>query len=526
MDKEKALIVITHDNGTSGTKTCLISVSDKIEILASKMTEHGVIYPEGIPHAAEQDPKEWWRAVCEGTKAVLAQSNIKPDQIEGISFSTQTQCALFVDKEGNPLDNPYIWIDGRAVKEFEVLRDGLIKVAGYDVFKMLQFVKVTGGGPGSAKDQMWKYQWFKKNKPELYKKVYKMLDVKDYLVFRCTGKMLCSKDTAHILWLYDTRPGKMEWHEGICKRYGINIDHLPEVKDSTDIAGELLPEPAKEMGLNPGTPVIMGGTDSSCIPVGSGAVQLNDTHIYVGTSGWIITIADKRITNLEDYEGGVLGAIPGTYNYIGIMETCGACLAWAKDHLADLEVAQAEEKGISPFVLLDDMASQSPPGANGLIFTPWLYGNRAPREDTRVRGSFFNLSIQNGRRDMFRSILEGVALHMRWMREGFDKKNVPITEPVRFVGGGANSSVWCQIIADVLGVKIQPVKYTQDGGAIGAGLIAAVGLGKTNFDEGKALVPVGKIYEPNLENKDIYDKIYKVFKKIYKKNKSLYHKLN
>nr|MDO8086436.1 FGGY-family carbohydrate kinase [Candidatus Sigynarchaeum springense] len=518
--------IIAHDNGTSGTKTCLTKITDKVEIVGSHITEYGVIYPEGIAHACEQDPREWWRAICEGTKHVIKQAGITPDQVSGITFSCQTQCSLFVDENGMPLDNAYIWIDGRATKEFEKGIKGGLVISGYNVGKILKWIKYAGGGPASAKDQVWKYKWFQNHKLDQFKKLYKMLDCKDYLVFKCTGNMLTSVDSAAIVWLFDTRPGKFKWSKELCDTARIDIKHLPDVKLSTDSAGELTAAAAGEMGLDPGIPVILGGVDASCIPVGSGAFNLNDTHVYVGTSGWIITGVERRITNISDYEGSVPSAVPGVYNFVGIMETAGACLAWAKDHLADLEVQHAREQGVSVFKLLDTMVSQTPPGANGVIFAPWLYGNRCPREDTHVRGSFFNINLKTRRREMFRAILEGVSLHTKWMMDKFAKKNVPVTEPIRYVGGGAKSDVWCQIMADVLGKQIQPVKFAQDGGAVGATLIAGVGLGATSWKDAKGLVPVGDIYKPNPANRALYDKLYSALVQFHDNNKKLYHVLN
>jgi xylulokinase len=208
------------------------------------------------------------------------------------------------------------------------------------------------------------------------------------------------------------------------------------------------------------------------------------------------------------------------------METAGASLAWAKDHLADLEVEQAKKQGISAYKLLDDMVSQTPPGANGLLFTPWLYGNRCPREDTHVRGSFFNINLNTRRREMFRAVLEGVAIHTKWMMDLFNKKNVPITEPIRYVGGGAKSPVWCQIMADVVGKQIQAVKYAQDGGAVGATLIAGVGLGATSWKEAKGLVPVAEVYKPNPANRAVYDKLYKALVQYHANNQNLFHFMN
>ena len=232
------LYIIAHDNGTSGTKTVLARISDKIEIISSHLTEYKVFYPEGIPHACEQDPKDWWRAVCEGTKSVMEESGLSPDQINGISFSTQTQCSLFVDENGEPLDRAYIWIDGRAEKEFvEGMKKG-IKVSGYNLGKVLKYLPITGGAPGSAKDPLWKYVWFKNNKPEQFKKLHKMIDVKDYLIFKCTGHLLTSSDAACMTWLLDTRPGKFSWDKSLCKMNHVAMEHLPDIKQCTDVAGE------------------------------------------------------------------------------------------------------------------------------------------------------------------------------------------------------------------------------------------------------------------------------------------------
>ncbi len=522
----KPLYIIAHDNGTSGTKTCLTRISDKVEIVGSHLTEYGVIYPENIAHACEQDPREWWRAICEGTKNVVKQAGITPEQVGGVTFSCQTQCSLFVDEKGAPLDNAYIWIDGRSVKEYEKGIKGGLQISGYNVAKILKWIKIAGGGPASPKDQVWKYRWFADHKPDLFKKLYKMLDCKDYLVFKCTGNMCTSVDSAAIVWLFDTRPGQFKWSQELCDTAKIAMEHLPDVKRSTDSAGGLTAAAAAEMGLAPGIPVILGGVDASCIPVGSGAIDLDGTHIYVGTSGWIITETDKRITNVADYEASVPGAIPGLYNYVGIMETAGASLAWAKDHLADLEVEHAKQQGVSVFKLLDTMVSQTQPGANGLLFAPWLYGNRCPKEDTHVRGAFFNINLKTRRREMFRAILEGVSLHTKWMMDMFKKKNVPVTEPIRYVGGGAKSDVWCQIMADVLDKQIQPVKYAQDGGAVGATLIAGVGLGATSWKEAKGLVPAGEVYKPNPANRAVYDKLYKALVQFHANNQKLFHFMN
>nr|MDO8114228.1 FGGY family carbohydrate kinase [Candidatus Sigynarchaeota archaeon] len=207
------LHIIAHDVGTSGTKTVLVSIGDKIKIVSSYLTEYKIMYPAGIPNAAEQDTGDWWNAICNGTKNVIKSANILPENIDAISFSTQGQCSLFIDEHGNPLDNPYIWIDGRAVKEFEIgAKTGWPKISGYNLAKIVRYLVITGGGPGSAKDPLWKYIWFRNNKPEQFSKLYKMLDCKDFLIFKCTGNISCTADSATAVWLFDSRKGKMCWN--------------------------------------------------------------------------------------------------------------------------------------------------------------------------------------------------------------------------------------------------------------------------------------------------------------------------
>ncbi|MBD3186519.1 carbohydrate kinase [Candidatus Bathyarchaeota archaeon] len=520
-------IILAHDVGTSGNKTGLIKIEDKIEMIGSKTIEYGILHPENIPHGVEQKAGDWWNAICEGSKQVLKQASIQPTQVDAITFSCQTQGAVFVDEYNAPLDNPYIWMDARAVKELEDgLGHGPFKIQGMNLRKLIQFLRITGGAPGTAKDPLWKYWWFKRHKPDRFKKLHKMLDVKDYLIAKCTGNFYTTLDYAQLVWLFDTRPGKLEWHSGLCDRYDIPVEHLPIVKRATETAGPLLENAARDMGLVEGIPVNMGGADASCIPVGSGSTAEHDTHVYTGTSGWVISNVRDRMVNLKYFEVSLLGAIPGFYNFIAEQETSGACLAWAKDHLADLEVERAQEEGVSVYDFLNEMVGQMPPGSNGLIFTPWMHGNRAPREDPHVRGAFFNISLQTHRREMFRAILEGDALHKRWMLEGFHEKKIPLPDLFTYIGGGAKSDEWCQIMADVLKKRIQPVRYAQDGGAIGAALIAAVGLGITNWENGKMLIPMGRIFEPRKEHEKTYDKLFVAFKQIYENNKSLYKFLN
>ena len=232
----------------------------------------------------------------------------------------------------------------------------------------------------------------------------------------------------------------------------------------------------------------------------------------------------------------IVGAEKGTYNYFAELETAGKCLEWVKDHLALDEIGiylkkeHVAESYESAYTSLYDYMSkvidEVPAGANGVIFTPWLHGNRCPFEDPNARGMFFNLSLDSGKSDMIRAVVEGTCYHLRWFIEAQNNK-VKTSDTLRFVGGGALSPVTCQILADVTGKTVQTVPSPQNVGAVGAAVIVAVGLGvKSGVKEAKSLIPIDATYRPNPANRAVYDKGYKVFKRLYKSNKDNFAALN
>jgi xylulokinase len=365
--------------------------------------------------------------------------------------------------------------------------------------------------------------------------MYKWLDVKDYLVLRSTGNFITTPDSAHLTFLYDTRPGKPGWHKGLCKLFHVNPDHLPGVIEATDIAGDLAGQAAFEMGLEPGTPVIAGGGDASLIPVGAGCIEKYDTHIYLGTSGWVSTVLDRRKLDIKNFIASITGAIPHHYNYIAEQETAGICLEWVRDNLSlDETGLHPETAGIREpkqaietlYRFLDQVVAETEPAAANVLFTPWLQGNRSPREDNNARGMFFNISLTTGKRQMIRSVLEGVAFHMRWMLEAVEKK-VPRQDLIRFTGGGARSAQWAQILADITGRKIEIIENADYAGPTGAAIVSGIALGKLESVRAvKKLLSVTRTYHPRDKHKDIYDRNFAVFKDLYQMNKKLFKRLN
>ncbi len=524
--------VMTFDIGTTGVKTCVFGISEKVELLGSSSAGYKLyVFPDG---GAEQDPEEWWQAMCLTSKKALEASGVDASLIEGVSFCSQMQGLVLVDKNGNAVRRAFSYMDQRAREE---LKNGMqhgLQVAGGNVVKLLRCLAKTGAAPLSVKDPVWKYNWVKAHEPENFKKIYKWLDVKEYLICRMTGECVMTKDSAFGALIYDYKNNC--WAEGLCKMLGVDPAHLPKIINSTDVVGGLRETQAAELGLKAGTAVYGGGGDASLIGVGAGAVAVGDTHIYNGTSGWVSTVCDKSIVDAGASIAAIVGADEGKFNYFAELETAGKCLEWVKDHLALDEiniylkkesVAEGyEAQYTSLYDYMTEIINKVPAGSGGVIFTPWLHGNRCPFEDPNSRGMFFNLSLETGKSEMIRSVIEGVCYHMRWFMETEDKK-VKSSDAIRFVGGGALSYATCQILADVLGKKVETVDSPQNVGAVGAAVTIAVGMGLVkDFGEAKKLIPVVKTYEPNPANKAVYDKQYAVYTKLYKANKENFAALN
>lgn len=526
--------IIIYDFGTSGVKTCLFHIDTEIRLEASSIAGYGLYISAG--GSAEQDVGEWWAALCSTTRDLIQKTDIKPTQIEGIAFCSQMQGSVFVDKNGNALRRPMNYLDQKGVKEYkECMGSGLIKVSGCSLYKLLRNLAVNFAGSTSAKDPVWKYKWVENNEPEVFRKTDKWLDVGDYLTSRCTGRIIRTADTAFATFLYDTRKGKEGWNKGLLKMYKVNPAHMPEIIDCTDLAGGLTKKAAQDLGLVEGIPVFGGGGDTTFVNIGAGCTEPGDTHIYVGTSGWVSTFMDHQTVDINAMITGVLSAKHGYFNYYAELETAGKCFEWVMNHLAldeinvyldQTKITDVESKYLSLYDFLSKEVGKVPPGANGVIFTPWLHGNRCPFEDSNAGGMFFNIRIENGKRDMIRAVLEGICYHLRWLLECSEKK-VKTSDTIRFVGGLALSPVACQILADITGRKIETINNTQEVGATGTALAVAAGLKGTDVLElSRRLVKVDCTYIPDPKNKEVYERNYQVFRKLYKSNASHFKRLN
>lgn len=535
--------VITYDIGTTGIKTCLIEIDKEIKILASATEGYGLYVDEetGVKGGSEQDADEWWNAMCVTTKEVFKKcKKIKKEQIEGISFCSAMQGLVLVDKQGKCIRRPMTYMDQRAREEIKKGIAHGVQVAGAEVTKLLKYLKYTGAVSSSVKDPIWKYKWVEAHEPENFKRIYKWLDVKEYMILRCSGEFVMTNDSAFGTLLYDTRKGHEGWCKPICDMVGVNIEHMPVIKASTEKVGEVTAQAAKELGLAEGTAVYGGGGDASLIGVGAGATEIGDTHIYSGTSGWVGTVVPEQLVDAGAMMAAIVGANPETYNYFAELETSNKCVGWVKDHLALDEIGvflkkyghkkdDLEEESFNLYDYLEEVIERANPGSDGVVFTPWLHGNRCPFEDPNAAGMFFNIHLETGKTELIRAVVEGVCFHMRWMLERQEQKVAKYkkSNAVRFCGGGALGAATCQILSDILQRDVEVVDSPQNIGAVGAAACIAVGTGMiSSMTDVKKLIPAKITYHPNKANKAVYDRNFEVFKNLYKCNKKNFEILN
>lgn len=322
------MYVIAYDFGTTGVKTCLFSIGEKVKMVTSEYGEYGLYNLDN--GGAEQDTEEWWDAMCTTTRRLFKKIDIKPEEISGITFCSQMQGIVLVDDKGNALRRPMSYMDQRAVLEMkESMGHGLV-ISGANVRKLLKSLIITHAAPTSVKDPIWKYKWVQKNEPEVFSRLYKWLDVKEYLICRCTGQFVMTKDSAFATFLYDTRPGRVGWSKTLCEMYGVDPKHLPKVIDSTDQAGVLTEKAAKELGLKPGIPVYGGDGDATFFGKiiaggypGAGGVGGKKEYVQLMAAG--LATGKRRA-----YVGGTLAANPlsclAGYTAIREIERTNACV--------------------------------------------------------------------------------------------------------------------------------------------------------------------------------------------------------
>ena len=403
--------------------------------------------------------------------------DVNARDLAAICFSGQMMGCLCVDRGGKPLRPAILYSDQRAVRECDSI---LQKIDAKE------FYRITGHR-ASASYSVEKLMWVKDHEPDVYRRTFKMLHAKDYLNFRLTGVMATEYSDASGTNVLDLNT--LRWSEKLVTITGIDGEKLPALKASTDVVGTLTTEAAKSLGLVAGIPVVAGGGDGVCAGVGVGSVKPGITYNYLGSSSWIATTTKEPIYDEQMRTFVWAHAVPGYVHPCGTMQTAGGAYAWLKNEICTLEKAFASETGANPYELINAQIEKSPPGANGIVFLPYLLGERTPRWNPDAKGALIGLTLEHTRADVLRAVLEGITLNLSIILDIF-REQIPIRE-ITVIGGGAKGAVWRKIMADVYQADIAKPNYLEEATSMGAAIIGGVGCGAfKSFDVADRFIEV------------------------------------
>ncbi len=517
--------LLAIDLGTSGPKVALFTSQCELLGYEFEPTPYYLL-PKG---GAEQKPEEWWQAICAATRRLLERDLAPREQIAALCCTSQWAGTVALDQNAEPLMNAIIWMDSRGAPHVKKINRGPLSVQGYAVDKLYTWIRLSGGiAANVGKDSLAHILFIKHELPEIYRKTYKFLEPKDYLNLRLTGKWATSCDTITLHWVTDNRDlSQVDYSPRLLKMATLERQKLPDILPPLSVLGNLTPGAAQELGLSDRVKVVIGTPDIPSAALGSGAVRDYEAHLYIGTSSWLACHIPHKRTDLFHNIASLPSAIPGRYLITNEQQTSGACLNFLRDNILYHQDELLSESGVPDvFKIFDQIAARAPAGSGGLIFTPWLYGERTPSDDRHVRGGLFNLSLSSTREHLIRSILEGVAYNTRWLLGYVEKLARQRMDPINAIGGGANSAIWCQILADVLGRTIHQMQDPILANARGAAYLAAASLGFMTFDEISERAYIQQTFTPDNENLPVYDRLFGEFLQIYKHNKPIYARLN
>jgi xylulokinase len=400
---------------------------------------------------------------------------------------------------------------------------------GYSLTTLLRFGPRCGGAPTlSGKDSIAHVLFWQAERPEVYRRAHAFLESKDWFNLRLTGRLAASFDSAQLFWATDTRDiDRVRWDPGLVRALGIDAAKLPPLRRSTEILGPLRPEVAEAIGLPAAVPVAVGSPDLQSACVGSGAVRDYAGHVYLGTSSWILCHVPFRRTDARHAIASLPSAIPGRWFCANEQDTAGGCLDFLiRNVLFHPGVREAAAPPPDVYERLDEAAARVPPGSGKLLFAPWLNGEKTPVDDETLRGSLHNLSLTTTIDHVVRAAYEGVAYNLRWVLGYVERFVGRRLDPLHAIGGGAQSAIWCRILADVLDRTIRQVEEPRLSNARGAAFIAAVALGRLRFDDVPDLVPIAAEFRPDPANRGVYDELFAEFVRLYGRSRDMCRRLN
>ncbi len=494
------------DIGTSGAKCVAVERNGRVAARAS----HSYPLETPRPGWAEQDPAWWVDAAFASIRDVLASPGISPDQIAGISFSGQMHGLVPLDRRGQVIRKSILWCDQRTEPQCIETEEA---AGGRDaLLRMTNNVMLTGYTGG-------KILWLREKEPEHFAAMTVFLCPKDYLRYRLTGKLLMDVTEASGTGLFDT--AHRRWCHALIDRLDLAPEIFPETVESTDHAGYVTAEAARATGLTEGTPCFAGGGDAVVQSFGSGLIREGTVGTVIGTAGNVSMGFEKYTLNPEGKLQMFCGVTPGSYMSFGATQTAGGALRWFRDQMSRDLIQQAEAEGKNSFDLMADLARCSPPGSRGVVFAPYLSGERCPWPDPLARGVLYGLSLSTTREDTVRAVMEGIVFSLRQIVDIY-RSFTPVTGAVAS-GGGAASSLLLQMQADIFELPVRTVSAAEEGGAYGAALIAGLGLGWfATAGEAVSLLKTEKEILPVPENSAPCRKSYEIYRRIYPSLKEVY----
>jgi len=517
--------ILAVDLGTSGAKVALSSIDGRVAAWEFEPVEL-IVLPGG---GAEQRPDDWWRAVVAATRRLLARHDGPAADVAAVCCSTQGEGTVPVDERGAPLSNCILWMDMRGAPNLRRQFGGFPAMQGVGLLKVRRWIKLTGGMPSpTGKDPAAHMLYVRDEMPDVYERTHKFLNVPDYLNLKLCGRMAASYDSILTSWVTDNRDADdVKYDADLVRDCGVDADKLPEIVKCTEVLGRLTPAAAEELGLAPETQVVAGAIDTTAAAVGAGTTGDFAVHLYLGTSSWMAAHVPFKKTDVFASLASVPCALPGRWLLTALQATAGGNLTWLRDNvLYHKDELLAEEEQPDVFKVLDQIARRVPPGSNGVLYTPWIWGERAPVDDRTLRAGLFNLSLASTREDILRAMLEGIALNTRWLLGPVRKFLGRPVESINLVGGGGQSEVWPQILADTLGVTVRRVRDPIQANARGAAWIAAAGLGEIAFGDVPRLVEFDGEFEPDAAARPVYDAQYETFTQIHKQMRPVYRRIN
>ena len=528
--------ILAIDLGNGGPKVAVVALDG--DILGTGFQP--VAVDIGLDGKATQDATEWDQALQSAIAGAIANAVVDPQRLHAIGITGQWGSTVPVGADGDPVGPVLLWADTRAKKYAREIVGGPVSVSGFAPHKVLPFVRLTGGAPSpSGADPTGHSMLLQHELRDVGKQCRWLLEPVDYLAFRLTGRAAATPASMILSWLTDNRPdAPLGYLPQLVKRARRDPELLPELLPTGSVQGTLLPDVAATLGLPAGVPVMCGIPDLHAAIIGSGAIEPFDTHVAISTTAWISARVPFKKTDVLHSIATVPGLDP-RYQLVGNnAETGGAALSWMReqviaphDGLIGGGSGIGAEGAAPPYYppTFDDMnalAATVPAGSEGVLFTPWLAGERTPVEDKHLRGTWVNLSLRTTRAIMIRSVMEGVALNMRWMFGYYEKFLGQPVPSLRMLGGGAKSELWCAIMASVLDRRIEQVGDPMHAQLRGTALWARVCLGEITLKQAADLVPVGATFDPDPRDRRVYAKSFDEYRRLYGTLKGTYHRLN